>query len=150
MRASQHARRQATSLRIAVVVDTDCQGLGSRRWWSRSQPPVWRLLWMDRLRRHESWRINARQSDDHAHQLAAFDTASIRAFDHRVAARMSFGGLAVAILHRRLGHGGAGGQGRADRGQGHCKSNQCREEGSVHAFSCSFRPQLVNSRRRKC
>ena len=105
---------------------------------------------MDRLGRHESWRINDRQSDDHARQLAAFDSALIRAFGHRVAARMVLGGLlAVAILHRRLGHGAACGQGRADRGQGHRNCNQTSEKEPIHAYSCSFRPQLVNSRRRK-
>src|SRR5262245_26822106 len=80
------------------------EGLGSRRWGSRSQAPVWRFLRNVHRRRANHWGINCGQGDDHAHQFAAIDTALIRAFSHRVTARVLLGGLfAVAVLHGSLG-----------------------------------------------
>jgi hypothetical protein len=105
---------------------------------------------LDRIGRHEAGGIDASQRNDHAHQLAAFDAAWVRAFGCLVATGMIVDRLlAVTIRHCRFGRGAAGGQGKADRGEGHCNCNEHGEEQPVHAFSCSLGPQVVNSRRRK-
>src|SRR5262245_56108709 len=100
----RHAHRHSPGHRSRSRM-MNWEGLGSRRWGSRSQAPVWRLLRRVRRRRANHWGINCGQGDDHADQFAAFDPALIRAFGHRVTARvLLLGGLfAVAILHGRLG-----------------------------------------------
>ena len=88
---------------------------------------------MHLLRRQPGWRINCRQDDNHADQFAAFDATLIRAFCHRVAARMLLGGLfAVTILHWRLGYGATRSQGRAYGGKRHRKCNEPSEKEPIH------------------
>ena len=96
---------------------------------------------MNRLGRREDRWFNARQRDDHAHQLAALDAAIIRTFGRRVAARMLLGALlAVAILHCWLGHGIARSQSRADRSEGDCNSNQASQKEPIHAAVLQLHP----------